>query len=55
MVDEFAKVAGGLKLNYQTEKLLKTSGLIVKEEGLKDKLREIIKEEEVLEKVKISE
>lgn len=53
MVDEFAKAAGGLKLNYETEKLLKINELMVKEESLKYKLKEIIITEALLEKIKI--
>lgn len=53
MVDEFAKVAGGLKLNYQTEKLLKTQEIFVENQSLKDKIKEILKSEELLERVKI--
>lgn len=53
MVDEFAKVAGGLKLNYQTEKLLKTQELFVKNQEIKDKIKEIVKSETLSEMVKI--
>ncbi len=55
MVDEFAKVAGGLKLNYQTERLLRMKELFVRNQEIMDKVKEILKSEDVLEMVMIRE
>jgi ribonuclease HI len=51
MVDEFAKAAGGLDLNYVTEKLLKHKHILIDKDSLKNKFAEILKDEALLNKV----
>ncbi|MDP4088136.1 MAG: ribonuclease H family protein [Bacillota bacterium] len=51
IVDEFAKVSGGLNLGYETEKLLRHKHVLAASEELKNKFREIIKDEQIMEKI----
>lgn len=51
IVDELAKAAGGLRLNWETEKILKNKSIMVSKESLKEQLKQILKSEEVVEKV----
>lgn len=54
MVDEFAKAAGGLDLNWVTDKLLKHKHILVSGEEIKDRLKDILKEEGTLAKVVVA-
>lgn len=51
IVDEFAKVSGGLNLGYETEKLLKHKHVLVSTEQVKNKFAEIVKSEDIIEKI----
>jgi ribonuclease HI len=55
MVDEFAKAAGAMELNGVTEKILKNKHLLVNSDTIKNKFKEIIKDEAVLAKVVVVE